>query len=183
MADTVTIQVQDSLGVLAFATFTIPPALAATTPTFSPVAGTYSSAKSVSISADPGAIIYFTTDGSTPTPSSAVYSAPLSVSANETIKAIATVSGYLQSAVGTAAYVFVAPPVPQWPNPLPSGTVGSFYSFTLTATGGVPPYTYSITSGTLPAGLSLNGSTGLISGTPTTQVSLDAVTFAVTDSG
>lgn len=183
MADTVTIQVKDSLGVIAFATFTIPPALAATTPTFSPVAGTYSSAKSVSISADPGAIVYFTTDGSTPTTSSAVYSAPLAVSANETIKAIATVAGYLQSAVGTAVYVLVAAPVPQWPNPLPSGTVGVAYSFTLTATGGVLPYTYSITSGSLPVGLSLNGSTGLISGTPTTTISLDAITFAVTDSG
>lgn len=40
------------------------------------------------------------------------------------------------------------------------------YSQTLSATGGVTPYTWSITAGTLPAGLSLNNATGVISGTP-----------------
>ncbi|MDP1681402.1 MAG: Ig-like domain-containing protein [Burkholderiales bacterium] len=51
---------------------------------------------------------------------------------------------------------------------LPAGTVGSSYNQTLAATGGTPPYTWSITSGSLPAGLNLNGTTGVISGTPTT---------------
>ena len=51
---------------------------------------------------------------------------------------------------------------------LPNGTVGAAYSQTLAATGGVTPYTWSILSGSLPAGLSLNSSTGEISGTPTT---------------
>ena len=46
-------------------------------------------------------------------------------------------------------------------------TVGSPYSFTVTATGSPTP-TFAVTSGTLPAGLALNGSTGVISGTPTT---------------
>ena len=49
---------------------------------------------------------------------------------------------------------------------LASGTVGQPYNQTLTATGGTPPYTWSITSGTLPAGLTLNAG-GNISGTPT----------------
>ena len=49
---------------------------------------------------------------------------------------------------------------------LPNGQVGVAYSATLTATGGTTPYAWSITSGVLPTGLSLNGSTGLISGTP-----------------
>jgi hypothetical protein len=48
----------------------------------------------------------------------------------------------------------------------PTGYVGIFYTRTLLATGGVPPYTWMITSGSLPPGLSLNTSTGVISGTP-----------------
>jgi hypothetical protein len=48
---------------------------------------------------------------------------------------------------------------------LPVGTKGTAYSRTLTATGGMTPYTWSISSGSLPAGLTLNSSTGVISGT------------------
>ncbi|MGY3909028.1 Ig domain-containing protein, partial [Aeromonas bestiarum] len=52
------------------------------------------------------------------------------------------------------------------PTTLSNGTVGTSYSATLTASGGTAPYTYAITAGSLPAGLSLNTSTGAISGTP-----------------
>lgn len=51
---------------------------------------------------------------------------------------------------------------------LPDGTVSVSYNATLGAGGGVPPYTWSIVSGALPAGLGLNAGSGLISGTPTT---------------
>src|SRR5207249_4718900 len=51
---------------------------------------------------------------------------------------------------------------------LPSGTVGTSYSQTLAATGGTPPYAWSVISGSLPAGLTLNVTSGAISGTPTT---------------
>ena len=61
------------------------------------------------------------------------------------------------------------------PNPLtinttslPNGTAGLAYSTTLSATGGTPPYQWNISSGSLPAGLSLNARTGAISGTPGT---------------
>jgi arylsulfate sulfotransferase len=47
-----------------------------------------------------------------------------------------------------------------------AGTVGTSYSSSLTASGGVPPYTFSITSGSLPPGLSLTPSTGAIAGVP-----------------
>ena len=50
---------------------------------------------------------------------------------------------------------------------LPNGTQNAAYSATLTATGGTAPYTWSISVGTLPAGLALASSTGVISGTPT----------------
>jgi hypothetical protein len=55
--------------------------------------------------------------------------------------------------------------------PLVNGTVGTAYSQTVTGTGGVGPYSLSVISGTLPAGLSLNASTGVISGTPTSSTS------------
>ena len=64
---------------------------------------------------------------------------------------------------------------------LPNGQVGTAYSATLAATGGTSPYTWSLTSGTLPAGLSLSAS-GVISGTPTASVNATALTFKVTDS-
>ncbi len=52
---------------------------------------------------------------------------------------------------------------------LTSGTVGAAYSATLSAAGGTAPYTWAIARGTLPAGLALNGATGVISGTPTAK--------------
>jgi hypothetical protein len=65
---------------------------------------------------------------------------------------------------------------------LPDGKVGVAYSQTLAASGGTPGFTWARTAGTLPAGLTLNASTGEISGTPTAQVSGSALTFKVTDS-
>ena len=53
------------------------------------------------------------------------------------------------------------------PSPLPTGVIGAAYTQTLAASGGQTPYTWAITSGSLPAGLTLNPSTGTISGTPT----------------
>ncbi|MHC4714654.1 MAG: putative Ig domain-containing protein, partial [Planctomycetota bacterium] len=64
---------------------------------------------------------------------------------------------------------------------LPDGTVGVPYSETLAATGGVTPYSWAVVSGSLPAGLSLNSSTGEISGTPTTEETAN-FTVEVTDS-
>jgi hypothetical protein len=64
---------------------------------------------------------------------------------------------------------------------LPGGSVGNVYSQTLHASGGVPPYTWSISVGTLPSGLTLNASTGIISGTPT-ATGTSTFTVKVTDS-
>jgi WD40 repeat protein len=64
-------------------------------------------------------------------------------------------------------------------SPLPNGTLNVAYTTTLTASGGTSPYTWSIT-GSLPAGLSLNTSTGVISGTPT-AAGTSSFTARVTD--
>jgi Putative Ig domain len=63
---------------------------------------------------------------------------------------------------------------------LSNGTMGTAYSQTLTASGGTAPYTWAITSGTLPAGLTMS-TTGVISGTPTTS-GTSSFTIKVTDS-
>jgi hypothetical protein len=77
----------------------------ATTPTFSPAAGTYSSAQSVTMSdATSGATIYFTTNGTAPTTSSTKYTAPVTVSSTETLQAIAVAAGDSNSAVASATY-------------------------------------------------------------------------------
>ncbi len=52
---------------------------------------------------------------------------------------------------------------------LPNGTIGSSYTYPLYATGGNPPYSWSVSSGMLPSGLTLNQTTGQISGTPTSS--------------
>ena len=64
---------------------------------------------------------------------------------------------------------------------LPSGTVGTSYSATLLANGGTSPYTWSIPAASLPSGLSLDQSTGAITGTPTTSGTY-TFTATVTDS-
>jgi hypothetical protein len=63
----------------------------------------------------------------------------------------------------------------------PNGQAGVAYTATLKATGGTLPYLWSLASGTLPAGLSLDVTTGIISGTPTTPVAAP-LSFTVTDS-
>ncbi len=77
----------------------------AATPVFSVAAGLYRSIQTVKISdAIQGAAIYYTTDGSTPTTASALYSNPIQVGATETLQAIAVATGYTESAVATAGY-------------------------------------------------------------------------------
>jgi large repetitive protein len=49
----------------------------------------------------------------------------------------------------------------------PAGTVGTAYSTTLGASGGTTPYSFSVTSGSLPSGLTIAAASGVISGTPT----------------
>ena len=83
---------------------------------------------------------------------------------------------------GTRAYTVTpaCPTITVNPSTLATGTVGMAYSQTVTAAGGITPYTFAISSGTLPAGLVLNASTGVISGTPTTGTAA-SITVRATD--
>ena len=96
--------------ILPKATFTLEsstPIEAVATPTFTPAAGTYTSAQSVTIAcATEGATIYYTTDGSVPSATNGtVYSEAIAVNENTTIKAIAVKDGMANSAVAEAEYV------------------------------------------------------------------------------
>ena len=91
---------------VASATYSI--AVPCETPTFSLDEGEYAKGTTVTISTGTaGATIYYTTDGSTPTTSSLVYSSALTINANQTIKAIAVKDGYLNSAVASASYTII----------------------------------------------------------------------------
>jgi hypothetical protein len=86
--------------------------LPAAAPTFSPPGGSFSAALSVSLSSTtPGATFRYTTDGSNPTATTGLlYSGPIAVSSTTTIKAITLASGFSESPVATAAYVFGSGP-------------------------------------------------------------------------
>ena len=106
----------------------------AATPAFSPAPGSYSSAQSVALSdSTPGASIYYTTDGTTPTTSSTLFSAstPIAVASTTTIEAIAVASGYMNSAVASGTYT-ISLPVAATPafSPAP-GSYASAQSVTL----------------------------------------------------
>jgi hypothetical protein len=118
--------------------------LQAAAPVFSPVAGTYTTGQSVTLtSATPGAAVHFTTDGTTPTASSPSFSTPIAVAATTTIKAMATRSGFADSPVTSAAYVIDANATPTATptfSPAP-GTFSSVQSVTiLCATAGATIY-------------------------------------------
>jgi len=83
----------------------------AATPVITPTTGTYTSAKSVTIKdVTPGAVIYYTTDGTVPTTASTEYTSAISVDASETIEAIAVAPGYNNSAIAKAVYTLIGSP-------------------------------------------------------------------------
>ncbi len=79
--------------------------------------------------------------------------------------------------------IVIAPPAINLACAASTGQVGVAYNSSLVATGGVPPYTYSIISGSLPAGLTLNSSTGAITGTPTTNGTFNFTAQVVDSTG
>ena len=109
----------------------------AATPVISPGTGTYTSAQSVAITDTTAAsTIYYTTDGSSPTAASTKYTAAIPVTTSQTINAVATATGYTQSAVASATYTFLAPAVTF----VPAGPV-AFASQTVNTTSGTQTVT------------------------------------------
>lgn len=105
------------------------------------------------VNADPGATIEFYVNG-VKTAQTATFSA------GEMTQLDLTVSGAVAPSTPVALGISTSS--------LPGGTVNSAYSATLAASGGASPYAWSIASGSLPQGLTLDTSSGVISGTPTT---------------
>ena len=93
-----------------------------------------------------------------------------------------TISATQASVVGSTDLTVQASPLAITTATLPDGSEGAAYSATLAGNGGTLPYTWSVTSGTLPGGLNLNSATGAISGTPTAVGSF-SFTVQATDSG
>jgi|GEM_PF-1250427 len=157
--------------------------LPAASPTFSPAAGPFTAAQTVTLaSTTASATIYYTLDGTAPTTSSSVYSAPLSVGVNETIKAIAVATGYSTSAVASAAYTITIPGVAATPTFAPApGAYTSSQSVTLasTTTGATIYYT---TDGTAPTTSSSVYSTPLAVGTSETIKAIAMATGYTTSS-
>ena len=81
---------------------TVPSAAA---PVITPATGTYTGSQTITISdATASALIYYTTDGTTPTAQSTLYGAPFTITTSTTVNAIAIAAGYANSVVSTAVY-------------------------------------------------------------------------------
>ncbi len=110
-----------------------PTSAATANPAFSPIQGTYTAAQNVALSdPTPGAIIYYTLDGSTPTLSSTQYTSPIPIAVTTTISALATASGYPNSMMSAATYTITPPGATAPPSfSPPPGTFTSAQTVTL----------------------------------------------------
>ena len=122
----------------------------AATPIFSVSAGTYTTTQSVAITdSTAGTIIYYSTNGTVPTTSSAAYSAPITISSTTTLEAMATAGGYTNSNVASATYTINLPQAAAPVFSVATGTYNTLQSVAITdATAGAT--IYYTTDGTTP---------------------------------
>jgi hypothetical protein len=142
-------------------------------PTFSIPPGTYNSVQTVAISdATAGATIFYTTNGTAPTTSSAQYTGALKVNATETIEAIATASGYSTSHVAAATYIIALSQTITF-GALPNKVLGS------------PPFSVSATasSGLTVSFASMTTPVCTVSGSTVTLVAVGVCTVQATQAG
>lgn len=114
-----------------------------------------------------------TTDGTSPW--SGTVSPALANNTQYTVTATQTTPGGTSTVSKTFTTVAATAPVSVTTTTLPNATQNSPYSTQLAATGGTPPYTWAVTAGSLPTGLTLS-TDGVLSGTPT---GTGASTFSV----
>ena len=131
-------------------------------PTLTPAAGTYSAAQSVVLaSTTPGAVFYYTTDGSLPTINSTLYKSAISVATSQIVQAIALAPGYTLSTTSTASYTIniVPPSFTIAINPstltIPTGSLSGTVALTVTPISGFNSAVSFACSG-LPSGASCN---------------------------
>jgi hypothetical protein len=116
-------------------------------PVISLAAGTYSNPQTIAITdATPGAVIYYTFNGTTPTAASSKYTGPIPLKGTATLEAIAVSAGYQTSSVASAAYEFVASPPLFSPG---GGTFSGPQSVTITSPTSIALIFYT-TNGTTP---------------------------------
>jgi len=103
-------------------------------PVFNLPAGSYEGTQSVIItSATSNALIYYTLDGSTPSPSSALYSGAISIASNLTVRSIAVKNGMADSDISAVSYTINFPPVSDPVFSVASGTYNDTKSVTITS--------------------------------------------------
>lgn len=158
--------------------------LQAATPAFSLASGTYKTSQTVTIAdTTPGAIIYYTTNGATPTSASSVYNGPITVSSTTAIEAIAMASGYKTSAEASATYTIAS----SFSIAVASGSASSAtvkpgadasYSLVVTPVGSTTlPAAITLTASGLPPGSTATFTpSSIAAGAGTTNVSLSIQT-------
>ncbi|MCW2646585.1 MAG: hypothetical protein JWP07_2694, partial [Pseudonocardiales bacterium] len=181
---TFTVRVVDASGQSATKSVTLVVA-AAPTLAFTPGAGevgvAYSQQPTLSGGTSP--VAWTVSAGSLPAgltldPSTGLVSGTPTAAGNFSLTILAT-DAFSQVASKTVSLAIVARPAFAATAP-PAGQLGVAYSTTFDVTGGTAPLVWSISAGSLPSGLTLNTSTGVLSGTPTT-VGSSSFTVSVTD--